>query len=119
MIFKGIGMLAALVMVYALACDSVSIGGKCHDSRTGEVLEEVEDANGKLWPVKKHPQSLKAAGQTYEFCGVSIEAVTENRKYTGQSTIGWRYLFHPDTGERLEVGGAARGMRTLDDYEWY
>ena len=84
-----------------------------------EVLEEVEDANGKLWPVKKHPQSLKAAGQTYEFCGVSIEAVTENRKYTGQSTIGWRYLFHPDTGERLEVGGATRGMRTLDDYEWY
>ena len=117
MTFKVIGMLALVVMVYALACDSVGIGGKCHDSRTGEVLEEVQDTNGKLWPVKKHPNSLQAAGQTYEFCGVSIEAATEKQG----SMLASHYVFHPDTGERLRVGAAsnAKGMRTLDDYEWY
>ena len=117
MIFKGIGVLAALVMVYALACDSVGIGGKCHDSKTGEVLEEVEDADGKLWPVSKHPQSLKAAGQQYEFCGVSIEAATETK---GSMPFS-HYVYHPETGEVLGVGGMsnAKRMRTLNDYEWY
>ena len=50
------------VLVWAGACNAVGIGGGCHDSRTGEVLKEVEDANGKVWPVKKHPQTLKFGG---------------------------------------------------------
>ena len=106
-----------VLLVVSLACDG--LGGECHDSRTGKVLSEIEDANGKLWSVEKHSQSIKVAGQDMKFCAVPIEAATQDRKFTGQSTIGWRYLFHPETGERIEVDGAYRGMRTLRGYEWY
>ena len=109
----------AFTMLLLLACEATGIGGKCHDSATGEVLREVEDVNGKAWPVKKHPDSLKYAGQTLNSCAVSIEAVTQDRQYTGQSRIGWRYLFHADTGSLIEVKPASKGLKTPDRYEWY
>ena len=104
------------VLVWAGACNAVGIGGGCHDSRTGEVLKEVEDANGKVWPVKKHPQTLKFAGQELVFCAVSIEAATEMKG----SMLVTHYVFHPETGSPIKAGGTGgKGMRRLDGYEWY
>ncbi len=104
------------VIVWVGACDAIGIGGQCHDRKTGEVLKEVEDANGKLWPVKKHPDAVLYAGQELEFCGVSVEAATERED---RQFFAKRYVFHPGTSELIEVGSPSKGMRTLEDYEWY
>ena len=107
-----------LLIAWAGACNSVGIGGECHDRSTGEVLKEVEDVNGKLWPVKKHPQAIRFAGQDLEFCAVSIEAPT---KVEGQGIVARRYVFHPETGQPIQAGAMSnqKGYRTLERYEWY
>ena len=99
-----------VLLAVSVACEGLS--GQCHDSRTGKVLSEIEDADGKLWPVKKHSQSMAVSGQDLKYCAVTIDAATRGRNFG-------RYVFHPDTGERIQVDGAYRGMRTLWGYEWY
>lgn len=117
--FSFAGLVAVISMLcLSMACNAVSsITGQCHDDSTGEVLEEVEDADGNLWPVKRHPDTLRFAGQEYEMCAVSIEAPTHDE---GSMLIS-SYVFHPRTGEKLRVGGmtSAKGMQDLNGYEWY
>ena len=118
MIFKGTVMLAVLVAVGALACDSLGIGGECYNNRTGEAIKEVEDANGKLWPVKKHPQSIRALGQDLDYCAVSLEAEFER---SGSAAYGTDVVYHPDTGSPIDTQSFydTKGWRMLDGHEWY
>ena len=43
-------MAAIMLVVWAGGCNAIDgIGGQCYNSATGEVLKEVEDADGEVW----------------------------------------------------------------------
>ena len=105
--------LALLFPLLSLACSEIGIGGKCHHRDTGEVLTQIEDANGDLFSVEKM-SNLPSLTGTYDGCGVPVEA-----KIDEGSLLIPGYVYHPDTGERLVVYSAEKGLRPLDAYEWY
>ena len=56
-------LVAVVFISLAGACDAISsIGGNCHDPSDGAVLEQVRDANGDLFSVKK--VDVKFFGET-------------------------------------------------------
>ena len=106
---------ALLLLAVSVACEGLGgIGEQCHDSATGQVLEEVEDANGKTWTVKKMP-GLPG------MCGIPVQATTFTKEYAMGSNPSHQYVLHPDTGEQIDMLllGRARGMTPLEGYEWY
>ena len=106
--------LALLLVPLVLACSEVGIGGKCHHRETGEVLTKVRDADGDLFSVKKISNFPGPTGP-FDACGVSVEAKLVEEG--GFFIAG--YVYHPDTGERLAVYSAEKGLRLVGHHEWY
>lgn len=104
-------LLPLLPLLFVFACSNLGVGGACHHRATGEVLTEIRDANGDLFRVRKMPNQPTFTG-SYDGCGVPVEAETEDGFLLS-------FVFHPETGERLVVYDAQRGLRPLDAYEWY
>ena len=111
-----IGGLLAILAVGLASCTGGIPGvssGQCHHSTTGEVLKEVVDINGNLFPVKKAENPLaKKAGLDVDYCGISVQA-----QMGGSSFLG--HVYHPDTRSEITVGDAYKGLRLLLNYEWY
>ena len=107
-------LFTGLLMV-TMACNALGgIGGQCHDSNTGEVLNEVLAGDGELWPVEKMPNPVRIAGTSYEYCGISVATPLFQR-----GTI--EYVKNPETEEDILVGGLfdSGGMISLSGHEWY
>ena len=106
--------LAATLTVGLMACSAIADGiggGQCHNETTGEKLSKVADANGDVFPVEK--KSIKApSGLELVYCAVSMTANLEKGNWN-------QYVFHPETGARIEVDGAYRGFHRLLGYAWY
>lgn len=97
-----------------LSCDGIRVDDGCHDARTGEELKEVRDANGELFPVAK--VSFDLGNLIIEYCGVSIDAQVVERDFSVE------VLYHPYTGEQIEVEEPRRGVRRFaghSEYAWY
>jgi len=111
-------LLVCIVIVWTSACGSldVGLGGKCHNSQTGKVIDEVEDLSGELWPVEKFTHTIQFAGQDWEYCAVSIKADMQLNE--GDRTY---FVLHPETGEVIYGDDffRAKGMMPLRGYEWY
>ncbi len=107
----------SLLTLAAAACDTVGLGGSCYHGATGEELKQVRDANGDLFSVSKHDTGLTMLGQDLVFCAISKDA-----KLGGEGGFGYSgYVYHPETGERIEAHGLQRGKRIIGEfeYEWY
>ena len=107
------------LLVLVMACiDRPDYGSSCRDARTREELEQVRDANGVLFPVKRvisEIGSLSIAG-----CGVSVDAQLGSDEYSYADVAG--VVYHPRTGKEIRVREARRGIyefRWPSGYEWY
>ncbi len=77
-------------------------------------MNEVRDANGELFPVTK--VSFDLGNLSIDYCGVSIDAQVDGRDF------GIEVVYHPYTGEQIEVEGPSRGVRRFaghSEFAWY
>ena len=113
-----LGLGAMVLFIVLGGCDAVGLGGEdCHHGETGEVLKQVRDANGDLFPVVKADTGLTLLGLDLVFCGVSIEA-----RLGGERSFNYAgFVYHPETGEPIEASGGHQGLRSIGEfeYEWY
>ena len=108
-----VALVAALVFGCTSALGSLSSGGRCHETMTGDVLAEVLDADDTRWDVQKFELI-----QDLPVCGVSVRAAlgSEPTGLFGTRRVSALYL--PD-GTPIRVYGPTRGMYWLAGYEWY
>ena len=105
-----------MILASLMGCESLeNIGGECRNATTGEVLRELRDTGGELWPVEKHPYIGELRNLTIENCGVSVKA----RSFRDGSRYSPEYLSHPETGERIRLGDNFEGMLVIVGYDWY
>ena len=120
--FAFLFIILALTVSLSLACSNLPSDlpgdlpgiGKCHHIENGEVLDEVKDANGVLFPVKKTTR-LTISEEYKDFCGLSVRAELEGKK-------GWlsdTYVYHPETGHKIYAAFPSKGLLLLEGYEWY
>lgn len=103
----------------SLACSDLSkVGipgiGKCHSIENGEVLNEVEDEIGNLFTVEKTTR-LTTGGENKDYCGVSVRAELGREK----GIFDIKYVYHPETGDKIYAAFSDKGLLMLDGYEWY
>ena len=107
-----VALLSALVFGCTPALGDLSLGGRCHETTTGEVLADVLDANGAQWEVQKF-ELIRGL----PFCGVPVRAVLGAEPVgIGVRTVDALYRLD---GTPIRVYGPSRGLYWLDDYEWY
>ena len=107
------------LLVLVMACiDRPDYTSSCRDTRTREELEQVRDANGVLFPVKRVISEIGSL--SIDGCGVSVDAQLGSDEYGYADVAG--VVYHPRTGEEIRVREARRGIyefRWPSGYEWY
>lgn len=102
----------------------VGSGGECLNTETMEVLEQVEDADGVLWPVKKLPGEYPMCAVPWE---VSVDTnghpviviyIDESGKEIQEPSRLAEWVYHPSTGKRIHTAPHTTRVVRQEGYEW-
>ena len=111
---------------------ATEIAGECRHYRTGEVITQVRDAEGKLWDVKKLAYPLYPSAELTDGCSIPWEAKVETDgslhvsgyedekgKLIYEETRLAEWVFHPKSGKRVNTAPVLpdRVLR-LVEYRW-
>ena len=113
-VFIALSGLLMLVMACVERPEHIS---SCRDIRTEEELNQVRDANGKLFSVIRVVSEVGSL--IIDDCGVSDDAQL-GRDESGYVDVAG-VVYHPLTGEEILVRNARRGIygfRWPSGYEW-